>query len=193
MRYEVEMKFPAADPVRIERRLRELGAAIGDGAAQSDAYFAHPVRDFSATDEALRLRSAGERNWITYKGPKVDATTKTRREIELPLGAGDATRSEWMTLLEILGFTKVADVRKKRRGFRLEWEGAPLEGSLDVVDGLGDFVELEIVAEAAGVDPARARLAGLARELALGASERRSYLELILEREAGRIPPRDGE
>ena len=44
-----------------------------------------PCRDFAQTDEALRIRTVGDTSFVTYKGPKLDATTKTRRELELPL------------------------------------------------------------------------------------------------------------
>ena len=54
----------------------------GEPAEQVDTYFSHPARDFAATDEALRIRSIDQENFVTYKGPKLDATTKTRREID---------------------------------------------------------------------------------------------------------------
>ena len=116
-------------------------------------------------------------NCITYKGPKLDSTTKTRREIELPL-AGNS--ESWQTLLEALGFAPRAIVRKVRRPFHLVWRGADVEAALDDVQGVGRFVELELVADEAGLDAARARLAELAAELQLHGSERRSYLELLL-------------
>ena len=70
----------------------ELGATIEPPVVQVDQYFAHPARDFAQTDEALRLRRVGKQNFITYKGSKIDATTKTRREIELPLAPGEEAR-----------------------------------------------------------------------------------------------------
>ncbi len=92
MPYEVEMKFPAADLAELESRLAGLGATIAAPQSEVDVYFAHPARDFAKTDEALRIRRKGSLNFITYKGPKIDAATKTRREIELPLSARRASR-----------------------------------------------------------------------------------------------------
>ena len=86
MQYEVEQKFPVADLAAVEAGLAALGAGISAPREEVDLYFAHPARDFAATDEALRLRLTGLQGSITYKGPKIDAVTKTRREIELPLG-----------------------------------------------------------------------------------------------------------
>ncbi len=82
---------------------------------QIDRYFNHPARDFGVTDEALRLRSVNGQNWITYKGPKLDQTTKTRRELELPLADGEEWPHEYGELLAALGFRAVREVHKTRR------------------------------------------------------------------------------
>ena len=181
MRYEVEMKFPVADLAALEARLAGLGAAIAAAQPEVDVYFAHPARDFAQTDEALRIRRKGSANFITYKGPKIDAATKTRREIDLPLPPGEDTAQAWSGLLEALGFTAVGEVRKLRRKAHVDWQGRRVEVSLDEVERLGTFVELELLAEAADVEAARACIVSLAGELGLEGNERRSYLELLLE------------
>ena len=88
---EVEMKFPAADLPTLAARLEALGARRGETLEEADHYFNAPDRDFARTDEALRIRRIGDHNRITYKGPKRDAVTKTRTEIELPIGDGAET------------------------------------------------------------------------------------------------------
>lgn len=182
MNYEVEQKHPVAGFATLEETLRAMGVAISGVEEELDLYFAHPLRNFAETDEALRIRRKGGRSWITYKGPKIDRTTKTRREIELPLGDQAETAACWQTLLEVLGFTAVAEVRKFRRRAQVPWEGAAVTLTLDEVCNLGTFVELEIETGEQGVDAARSRLAGLAGRLGLEKSERRSYLELLLDR-----------
>ena len=72
MKYEVEQKFQLADPAAIESRLQALGVVAREPVEQHDTYFAHPARDFSKTDEALRLRRVGSERYITYKGPKIE-------------------------------------------------------------------------------------------------------------------------
>ena len=47
----------------------------------ADHYFNGHDRDFHQTDEAFRIRRMGEKNFLTYKGPKRDTDTKTRIEI----------------------------------------------------------------------------------------------------------------
>ena len=185
--YEVELKFPVADPAAVERRLADLGGTWSTAVDQVDRYFAHPSRDFAVTDEALRLRQVGDDVVVTWKGPRIDAATKTRREIELavaPVAAGQpdgaATIARWTDLLEALGFRQVREVAKRRRTASVCRADAEIEAALDDVAGLGWFLELEERATPADVDRARERLGALARDIGCGTPERRSYLELLL-------------
>lgn len=177
---------------RVQRALVELGATVQPELAQVDRYFAHPARDFAKTDEALRIRHVGDRNFITYKGPKLDTTTKTRREIELLLAPGEEGFNQFAELLIALGFRSVAQVRKIRQPYELRWEGQIVEIALDDVADVGTFVELELLAEAVNLDAAKACIQSLAERLQLSNSERRSYLELLLKKsglsEAGKGP-----
>lgn len=184
-RIEVEQKFPVVDLAEIESRLLALGASISEAHRESDLYFAHPSRDFAATDEALRIRCSDRGHWITYKGPKIDATTKTRREIDLALPAGADVQGDWGALLAALGFRPIAEVAKRRRKATVAWQGRQIEASLDEVERVGTFVELEIVTVADDLDAARACIASLAEHMRLTRSERRSYLELLLDRCGG--------
>ena len=187
MKYEVEQKFPVDDMRAVEKRLGELGVEIADERVEVDCYYNHPARNFAKTDEALRIRRVGPgnrttANLIAYKGPRIDKTTKTRRELELPLGDGRAAAADWGTLLKTLGFTPVGEVHKRRRKAHVSWQNRTVEVSLDEVMGLGTFVELELVVEEEELDAARRCIAALSVELGLGKSERRSYLRLLLER-----------
>ena len=183
MLYEVEQKFRVEDLAAIEARLTSLGAACDAPVSQVDRYFSHPQRDFAQTDEAFRIRVSGGQAHVTYKGPRVDATTKTRRELELPIGGSEGAAA-WTELLTALGFGLVADVAKSRRVCRVDCEGESVEVALDTVDEVGTFVELEVVAAEDRLNESRMRLAHLADRLGLSDSVRKSYLELLLERRA---------
>lgn len=180
MKYEVEQKFPVSDVAALEAKLTAIGATICGPRPEVDLYFAHPARDFAQSDEALRIRRQGPSNSITYKGPKIDQTTKTRREIELSLAPGEDSARAWTGLLEALGFSPVAEVRKLRRKVDVSWQGRRVEGSLDEVERLGSFAELELIVDQEEVEPAKACIASLAEKLGLTESQRRSYLELLL-------------
>ena len=184
MAIEVEQKFRVSDLPALERALADLQGSARKVSVQVDCYFAHPSRDFARTDEALRLRRVGESNYITYKGPKLDATTKTRHEIEIALPDGQQSAAEAGELLVALGFARVAEVTKRRTHFTVPWGEWEIEISLDDVAGLGNFVELEIMATEEQMPAARDSLLSLARRLGLAGSERRSYLELLLAAQA---------
>ena len=181
MSYEVEQKFRISQSAGIESQVADLGAAFGEPFEQIDLYFAHPSRDFAQTDEALRLRRVGQQNRVTYKGPKLDAATKTRKEIEFAFKQGAAAGEQFSELLQALGFRPVLEVRKQRRIAKLSWRGEKIELALDRVAQLGDFVEIEISAEENRLAEATENLLALAEQLGLKDSERRSYLELLLE------------
>jgi adenylate cyclase class 2 len=184
MKYEVEQKHRVTDEAALVARLQERGGSLEKPIEQADQYFAHPCRDFATTDEALRIRVVGDESFVTYKGPKLDTTTKTRREIELPLDAEDHDGSQFASLLAALGFTPVAVVRKRRRTFRITADNYEVDGAIDDLNELGCFVELEVQANDEHIEAAKRTIAKLAADLELGPSERRSYLELLLEKKA---------
>src|SRR3954470_1795817 len=131
MKYEVEQTHRGTDEAAVVARLRDRGGHLEVAIEQSDQYFAHPCRDFAGSDEALRIRVAGDKAFVTYKGPKLDTTTKTRREIELPLDTADHDGSRFRSLLEALGFKAVAVVRKRRRTFPIAVGEHKVDGGLD--------------------------------------------------------------
>lgn len=177
--YEVELKFPLPDAEPVLRRLAALGAEPRTPQEQSDLYFNHPARDFGSTDEALRIRSTADRHLVTYKGPVVDANTKTRREIEVPFEENDAAE-KFSEILKLLGFRPVREVRKKRQPYVCTWQGRRFEITVDDVAGLGQFVEIETQADKAGRPAAVEAILAFASPFQLGTPEKRSYLCLLL-------------
>lgn len=178
MKLEIEQKFPIDNVDDFLQRLERLGAEEKAAVQQRDTYYNHPARDFRTTDEALRIRRTGDGAVLTYKGPKRDSEVKTRPEIELPL----AEPQSWPELLEALGFREVATVAKSRRRFGLARGSFDLELVIDQVEGVGQFAEVEIVAEEAEMDAARDAIRDMAAELNLSEPERRSYLSMLLAR-----------
>ena len=185
MKFEVEQKFQVPEVSDFEQSLSAMGASLEAPILQLDHYFAHPARDFSKTDEALRIRSTGNDNFVTYKGPKIDATTKTRRELELPIESGSGAAIRFAELLEALGFRPVAAGRKQRRCVVVPWRNQNVVVVLDNVENLADFAELEITTTESGIAHAKQAILSLAQELSLCEVERRSYLELVLEKNRG--------
>ncbi len=169
---ELEVKVPCEDLGAFEEKLKGMGARFVEELDQVDLYFSHPSRDFGSTDEALRLRRENDRTVITYKGPKLDKETKLREEIEL--GVEDL---DLMSLiLGRVGFRPVVRVAKHRTVYEM----GGIHFCLDRPEGLGGFVEMEW--QGGDLDVGKQRILELKQKLGLTGNERRSYLELLLEK-----------
>ncbi|MFZ2411059.1 MAG: class IV adenylate cyclase [Candidatus Methanoperedens sp.] len=133
---EIEVKARVDDPRRMERAIIALGATPIGIEDQADTYYNSKYNDFEKTDEALRIRIQDENCFLTYKGPKMDKVSKTRKEFQVEIN--DANNMG--NILSSLGFSPVATVTKRRKNFRL----GDFFISLDEVRNLGNFIEIEI-------------------------------------------------
>lgn len=165
---EVEAKARAPDDA--EERILRMGAVRAGVERHTDIYFRSPVRDFAATDEALRIRIKDDGAYLTYKGPKLDSETKTRLELSVRVDDADVAES----ILEALGFSRFAVVRKIRAKYRL---GDAII-ALDDVESLGRFVEVEIGASHDNAKD-RERVLEILSKIGSGEIIRLSYLELL--------------
>jgi adenylate cyclase class 2 len=129
------------------------------------------------------VRSIGNENRITYKGPRKPGPTKTREEIEIPFAAGADAADQMLRLFDRLGFKPVATIRKQRESFQVTRAGQQVEIALDCTELLGDFAEIETFSSSeAGLSAAQSAVLALAAELGLSEVEPRSYLRMALER-----------
>jgi adenylate cyclase class 2 len=176
---EVEAKYHVDNTENLERALKSAGAVFLSQQKHCDTYFRHPCRDFRATDEALRIRVVDDIPWITYKGPRQTGSVKVRPEIELALGSRDL--QPWFDVWTALGFEPLATVAKVRRCFQVPTETRTILVSIDTVQSLGDFAEIErVVHSAAEVDQAKMDILYIAAMLGLHREETRSYLAMVL-------------
>lgn len=174
---EVEVKFRLNDD-SIEEVLRERARLIIEK-RELDTYFNSPWRDFKETDEAFRLRVDNEGASFTYKGPKLDSKTKSREELKLDIVNPEGA----FQLLKKLGFYVAGNVSKTRRIFQL----GEFIISLDKVDGVGSFIEIEVQAERHELEGKRKKIFELAKEFGFKEDDsiRKSYLEMVLEKSNG--------
>lgn len=183
MMLEVELKaaLTGVPTEALRRAAGRTGFVLRRELRETDVYFCANNRDFRKTDEALRLRACqnlldgAAEAFITYKGPKLDALSSARAEYETAVGDLDVMQK----LLEALGYQVLFTVDKTRREFELD--GVTL--CLDTVAGLGDFLELELLAESdAAREAAVDRLFQLLDRLGVprGNLTRKSYLELLI-------------
>ena len=174
---EVEVKAKISSFEEIEQKLDEIGATKTKKEFQEDIYFNSPVVDFAQTDEALRIRTTKENDntniFITYKGPKIDSASKTRKEIEM--GIDDSKKCS--DIFEEIGFKKVRTVRKNRQYYTYE----NFEISLDDIEGLDPYMEIEIgLEDDEDYSEAQDKIFELFKKLDItDGFERTSYLELL--------------
>ena len=171
---EVEWKFSSPGNEKVEKALAKLGAKkIADGTIE-DTYFSHPGRDFGKTDEALRLRKRDDGAELNYKGPRMKMESlKAREEINLKIDNSLAAQR----IIERLGFKEVCSIRKRRSSYIYD----KMRVDLDDIEGLGEYVELEILTES----PERSAqlFETTVKELSLERMEPRTYFEMILDKQ----------
>ncbi|MHA2371112.1 MAG: class IV adenylate cyclase, partial [Candidatus Hodarchaeales archaeon] len=121
---------------------------------------------------------------ITFKGPKIDKISKTREELGFIVKGNDV--SGVLKVFQRLGFSEVFEICKNRSLWRHPRESLI---SVDNVDELAPdcYVEAEIISEnLTDKEQLIEELTGMLTELldcnGELRSERRSYLELVLNR-----------
>ncbi len=128
---EIEVKFKVDSFDGVREKLSSLGRYLGKY-TERDVYFT----PFSE-DEVLRVRTSEEGKLLTYKHLVKNSDTQSAVELQARVD-GDIEE-----ILERVGHKKVVEKRKTREMFSL----ADVTVNLDVVDGLGSFVELEYIGE----------------------------------------------
>ncbi len=176
---EAECKFRVHDVDAMRLRLKEIGAVYVKRESHRDTYLRHPSRDFRETDEALRIREVNGEPFITYKGPRLSGPIKIRPEIELPMVP--STLEGWMKIWEHLGFVVALTVPKTREVFVYEDSHRSLTITLDHVEELGFFAEVErIVNGVDEIEQASKDIQEIGVRLGLFDREPRSYLGMML-------------
>ena len=167
MARNVEIKARASDPAVIQRRVEALGALAVGELTQTDTFF-------NATDRRLKLREFGDgtAELISYVrddqcGPKLS------NYLVMIVSDPDRLRS---VLAHTLG---VRGVVRKRRTLLLLGQ---TRIHLDEVEGLGTFIELEVVLRDDQPDSEGERVArDLLEKLAIPPSDlvARAYIDLV--------------
>lgn len=172
---EIEVKARVDDARKLERAIIAMGATPIGIENQADTYYNSQYNDFGKTDEALRIRAQNGKYFLTYKGPKMDSVSKTRKEFQVGINDADIMGK----ILTSLGFFPVATVTKKRKSFRL----GDFIIALDDVRNLGNFMEIEIAVNDSKKYEEKVELIfrfieklGISRESTI----RSSYLEMVL-------------
>lgn len=134
---EVEIKLRLEDPGEVRNLLRRAGFRVRRRRVfESNLVFDTPELALRRAGKLLRLRVAGGKHLLTYKGPAEPGRHKSREEIELAVSDPRALA----LILERLGMRAVFRYEKYRTEF--ERPGARGLVTLDETP-IGNFLELE--------------------------------------------------
>ncbi|MDR0911775.1 MAG: class IV adenylate cyclase [Methanobrevibacter sp.] len=153
---EVEVKAKLNNKKELIGKLKSINAIYSHREIQNDIYYERNDIQFAKNDKALRIREIEVNNEkivkITYKGSKIEDKSKTREEIEIAIEDKDKMRS----IFDRLMFIESGNVKKTRDIYKYKMLNNSLNNNLnenldenfeiciDNVEGLGNFVEIEI-------------------------------------------------
>lgn len=181
---EVEIKLPVKKKVQLENDLIALGFAKGKLVKESDIYFNSENYDLRERDSALRIRTCEDAKnesivtTITYKGPKLDTVSMTRKEVETEVSDAKA----FLEIFKGMGYYPLLPLRKSRQYYHRE----DMTACVDNVEHLGDFLELEVlVSKEEERELALQQIEAVLHELGHDTAEttRTSYLSMLQKKE----------
>lgn len=141
---EIEVKIPVSNFDRLYLQLPQMGFEYRKSYEQEDSYSNSVNYDLKKRDKALRIRRTVDletgKMWaqLNCKGPKLDKVSMSRKELEIPIDNPGAME-------EILGELDFFPVHCRVKKKRYDFSCGKITASLDRVEGLGDFLELEIL------------------------------------------------
>ncbi|MEG2008157.1 MAG: class IV adenylate cyclase [Oscillospiraceae bacterium] len=162
-------------------RAEAAGYSFFEKLTEVDSYFLPIIGGEAKKDSALRVRKQigadSTSAFLTYKGPLCSETINTRQEIEFAVGDAEAAER----LLLTLGHKRAPIVKKERSYFKNDRRTL----TLDTVDGLGLYLELEIIiSEDGDAEEAEKLLLSELQKLLPGAvCERKTYLRMLMDKE----------
>lgn len=180
---EVEIKIPVAesDFLKIKTWLAKNGKLV-KSSSQEDDYFTPAHRDFTKPGhpfEWLSIRKRGEHAILNYKHfhPEDVEVTTYCDEFETELGSLANAKK----IFEALDMKALVKVKKEREVYVY---GSDFEISLDKVEELGFFIEIEALSDLGGEEETRKRLIETASFLGLNAraADTRGYPYLLMKK-----------
>lgn len=155
---EVEIKLPVGDPEEIREKLIKNGFVRSAHLRERDTYFDDAAGGIRSGGQAFRIRETTDletgavRAQMNFKGKKLDTLTMTRQELESGVEQAEVCRQ----ILESIGLHRTSPEVIKEREMLSRGD---LTACVDMVHGLGSFLELEIlVAEDRQKDAALGRI-----------------------------------
>ncbi len=139
-RVEIEAKFPLYNKKIAINKLNEVGIPTETNNIQKDIYYTPAHKNFlegETISEWLRIRNTNNEKTINYKNWSNNKGNNKISCKEIEIGIDDY--NGMIEMFEALDFKKIIVVEKVRNS----WEYNGIVISLDTINNLGDFIELE--------------------------------------------------
>lgn len=148
---EVEIQVFIKNPNKVEKRLNEVGKFAKEK-KQIDKYYVLPHRDFfikDMPDEYLRIRYEENKSHLNYSFLHFgkDGWLKSTDEYETSISEPEIVEE----IFEKIDLIKKIIVKKTRKYF----DCGDFEVTLDNIENLGDFMEIEAKKDFGGIDKTR--------------------------------------
>lgn len=186
---EVEVKIPVHDVEDTIKRLEQCGFRMAGTCREEDVYYNSPHYDLREHDKALRIRRVTDpdtgktRAEFNCKGPKLDQVSVSRTELEMRLETPEILER----ILEELTFLPVPYVVRKTR---FTYTKGRITAAVDQVEGLGDYLELEIIGQGEEQRPACLKeIETVMKELGYEQKDtiRTSYLSMLQKKDKSEV------
>ena len=137
---EVKIRVEEKELSRVKEQLAELGfRRKAERAREENLLMDYSSGSLTKAGSALRLRRYGQKQILTFKGPRVDdSRLKIREEIETEIGDFQSMKK----ILEALGMTACFEYGKYREKFELSTDLENVEVCIDETP-VGCFLEIE--------------------------------------------------
>lgn len=186
---EVEVKIPVRSLEDTVKRLKQCGFCLAGACREEDVYYNSTYYDLREQDKALRIRRVTDldtgktRAEFNCKGPKLDQVSVSRTELEMCLETPEILER----ILEELTFLPVPCAVRKTR---FTYTKGRITAAVDQVEGLGNYLELEIIGQGEGQRPACLKeIEAIMKELGYEQKDtiRNSYLSMLQKKEKSRV------
>ena len=134
MKKEIEIKILNIDPSKLKRMIKNLGGRqILRSTLMRELYFESPADNRAYS--SFRLRSEGNKIFLTLKVKKEDKRFEIRDEYEVEVNNFDTMKN----ILELAGFKCFRRRGKKRESYRL----GNTRIEIDTYPGMNPYAEIE--------------------------------------------------
>ena len=147
MRVETESKYYCIEPEKLIYQCEKLGLNKISYITENDEYFTDLNSMFIKNRTCLRIRNTNNTEMeITFKGKSLELLGQYSK-IENNIKADNNEYDKFVSLFSSLGYYSYVNVNKRRIIYNYPHKEYECNLMIDSLDGIGGFVEFEIIAD----------------------------------------------